>query len=161
MSVLAGASEGLQPLFGQSYGAKDETDMKYYYRSGILICLIGSTLIVLLSIFFARPICVLFGASGEMLDFTVRYLPEYAWAFIVSGINTLISAYLYSTKRSRPAIILNVARSLILNTAIILGLSTLIGGSVIWFTFGISECFVLVLTILLKHGSEKNGIQFS
>ena len=35
LSVLAGASEGLQPLFGQSYGAKNGKDLKYYFRSGV------------------------------------------------------------------------------------------------------------------------------
>jgi len=158
MSVLAGASEGLQPLFGQSYGAKQEKDLKYYFRAGIVICLAGSGLIVLLAILLDRPICTMFGAEGQTLEYTVKYLPQYAWAFIVSGINTLISAYLYSTKRSTYAIVLNVARSLVLNTAVILGLSALIGSSIVWFTFGISECVVLILAITLLKVSERNGI---
>lgn len=32
ISVFAGAAEGLQPLFGQTYGAKEEKDMKWYFR---------------------------------------------------------------------------------------------------------------------------------
>ena len=160
LSVLAGASEGLQPLFGQSYGAKQEKDMKYYFRSGIVICLVSSFLIVLLAILFDRPICAMFGAEGETLEYTVKYLPQYAWAFIVAGMNTLISAYLYSTKRSNYAIVLNIARSLVLNTAIILGLPAMLGESIVWFTFGISECLVLVLAIALLKTSERNGIVY-
>lgn len=160
MSILAGASEGLQPLFGQSYGAKEEKELKYYFRSGAVICLVGSTAVVLLAVLLATPICSLFGAKGEMLDYTVKYLPQYAWAFIVAGINTLISAYLYSTKRSNYAIVLNVARSLVLNTVIIIGLPALFGAAVVWFTFGISECVVLVLAFGLLKRSERQGIQF-
>lgn len=160
MSVLAGASEGLQPLFGQTYGAREEKDMKYYFHAGIVICLVGSSLIVLLSVLFSRPICILFGADENILGFTVKYLPQYAWAFIVAGVNTLISAYLYSTKRSTPAIILNVARSLVLNIVIILGLPALFGGGIVWFTFGISECLVLVLAVILLRFSERNGIVY-
>ena len=78
MSVLAGASEGLQPLFGQSYGAKQEKDLKYYFKAGIAICLVGSGLIVLLAILLDRPICTMFGAEGETLEYTVKYLPQYA-----------------------------------------------------------------------------------
>ena len=44
ISVLFGAAEGVQPLFGQSYGAKEEGDLKFYFRSGMLISLIGSML---------------------------------------------------------------------------------------------------------------------
>lgn len=160
MSVLAGASEGLQPLFGQSYGAKQEQDMKYYFRAGVVICLVGSGPIVLLAILLGRPICTMFGASGETLEYTVKYLPQYAWAFIVAGINTLISAYLYSTKRSTYAIVLNIARSLVLNTAVIIGLSALLGSGIVWFTFGISECIVLVLAFALLKASERNGIVY-
>lgn len=160
MSVLFGASEGLQPLFGQSYGAKEEKDLKYYLRSGMVICFAGSALCVLVSIVFARPIGVLFGAEGEVLDFTVKYMPQYAWAFIIAGFNTLISAYLYSTKRSVHAIILNVVRSFVINILVIIGLSAFAGAEIVWFTFGISECVVLIIAFLLKQMSEKNGVEF-
>lgn len=158
MSVMAGASEGLQPLFGQAYGAKDDKDLKYYFRSGMLICLIGSGIIVALSVLFDHQICALFGADEATFEYTIKYLPQYAWAFIVAGLNTMISAYLYSTKRSTQAIILNTARSLVLNTLIITGLPAIVGGGIVWFTFGIAECVVLVLAAVLLKFSERNGI---
>lgn len=118
MAVLFGTSEGLQPLFGQSYGAKEEGDLKFYFRSGMLISLIGSSLCVVFAVIFARPVSMLFGAEGDIIDATVKYMPQYAWAFVVSGLNTLISACFYSTKRSVQAIILNVARSFVINIAV-------------------------------------------
>lgn len=160
VSIFAGASEGLQPLFGQTYGAKEEKDMKWYFRSGMLISFVGSIIIVVLCIVLGRPICALFGASGETLEYTLRYLPQYAWAFIIVGLNTMISAYLYSTERSVYAIVLNICRALVLNTTIILGLPNLFGSSIIWFTYGISECAVLLVAFCLLRVSERNGIVF-
>ena len=46
MSVFFGASEGMQPLFGQAYGAKDDKDLRSYYRSGQIISIVGSALCV-------------------------------------------------------------------------------------------------------------------
>lgn len=158
MSVLFGTSEGLQPLFGQSYGAKEESDLKFYFRSGMMISLIGSALCVVLAVVFARQVSMLFGAEGSIIDATVKYMPQYAWAFIVSGLNTLISAYFYSTKRSVQAIILNVARSFVINIAVIVGLSALVGSSIVWYTFGISEAVVLVIAFVLLKQSERKGI---
>ena len=83
MAVLFGTSEGLQPLFGQSYGAKEEGDLKFYFRSGMLISLIGSSLCVVFAVIFARPVSMLFGAEGDIIDATVKYMPQYAWAFVV------------------------------------------------------------------------------
>lgn len=37
MSVFFGASEGMQPLFGQAYGARQEDSLKHYYRAGQII----------------------------------------------------------------------------------------------------------------------------
>ncbi len=160
ISVFSGAAEGLQPLFGQTYGAKEETDMKWYFRSGMLISFLGSIVIVGLCVLFGRPICSLFGADAETLEYTLQYLPQYAWAFIVVGLNTMISAYLYSTERSGYAIPLNICRAFIFNTLIIRGLPALAGDGIIWFTYGISECAVLVLAVILLKVSERNGIVF-
>lgn len=95
-----------------------------------------------------------------MLSYTVAHLPQYAWAFVVAGVNTLISAYFYSTKRSVHAIALNVARSLVVNTAVITLLPLLFGGAIVWFTFDISECVVLLLAAILLCVSERDGIVY-
>lgn len=159
MPILLGTSEGLQPLFGQSYGAKKEQDLQYYFRSGIIICIVGSISTLAIGVYLILKTHLLslwFGASGEMLIYTIKYLLPVVWACIIAGINTLISVYLYSTKRSVYAIVLNVARSFVLNTIIITGLPVLFGKSIIGFTFGISECVVLILAIILLRISERN-----
>lgn len=160
MSILYGASEGLQPLFGHTYGEKNEKDMKYYYRAGLIIVIAGSLLCILLSLILAKPICILFGAEGNIIELVIKYLPQYIWAFVIAGVNTLISSYLYSTKRSGYAIILNVVRSFIINIVIIIGLTAIFGSSIIWFTFGISESLVLIISVVLVKLSERNGIVY-
>lgn len=158
MSVLAGASEGLQPLFGQAYGGKRGEDLNYYFRMGMLTCLVGSGATLLLSVLLNRQICILFGADSPTIEFTVKHLPQYAWAFLPAGVNTLISAYLYSTKRSAPAIALNVLRSFVCNTLSITLLPAILGGDTVWFTFGIAECLVMAAAWFLKRRSEKGGV---
>lgn len=115
MSVFFGASEGMQPLFGQAYGAKEDDDLKHYYRAGQLISVIGS-------------------------------------------INTMLSAYFYSTKRSGQAIALNTVRSLVMNSLVITFLPKIFGAAIVWHTFGIYEILVLVVALILKKASERNGI---
>lgn len=53
-AVFIGVSCGLQPLFGQSYGARDAQDLKWYFRAGVLIDLIGSALINIVLLFGRR-----------------------------------------------------------------------------------------------------------
>lgn len=160
MSVFFGASEGMQPLFGQAYGARKDDDLKYYHRVGQLISVIGSALCVAIYVIFPHSLCKLFGAEGETLEFTSTHMWEYCWGFIVGSINTMISAYFYSTKRSGQAIALNLVRSLIMNSLIITMLPKIFGSVVVWHTFGIYEVIVLIIAFTLKKGSERKGIVY-
>lgn len=158
MSVFFGASEGLQPLFGQAYGAKENESLKYYYRAGQIISIVGSGFCVAIYVIFPHFLCKLFGANTETLDFTAIHMWEYCWGFIVGSINTMLSAYFYSTKRSSQAIVLNTVRSLVMNTLVITLLPKIFGSAVVWHTFGIYEILVLIMAFILKKTSERNGI---
>ncbi|MGN1025713.1 MAG: MATE family efflux transporter [Faecousia sp.] len=161
MSVFFGASEGMQPLFGQAYGAKQEEDLKGCYRAGQLISVAGSAVCVAVYTIFPHVLCGLFGADAETIDFTSLHIWEYCWGFIIGSINTMISAYFYSTKRSGYAIALNTVRSLILNSLVITFVPMLFGKAVVWHAFGIYEVLVLIVAISLKKVSERNGIAYS
>ena len=159
-AVFIGVSCGLQPLFGQSYGARDAQDLKWYFRAGVLIDLIGSALINIVLLFVGGPICRMFGADAQTLACTVAYMPRYAWGFIIMSVNTLISAYLYSTKRTKQAVILNLCRSFLLDSVIIFAVPAVFGGNAVWLTMGIYEALALLLGVLLVRTSERGGITF-
>lgn len=158
--VIFGTGEGLQPLLGQSYGARDEKDLKFYFRSGLLISFFGSLLVTILYILLGEPLCALFGADAVTVDYTVKVIPMYSIGFIVMAFNTMISAYLYSTERSYHSTVISVLRSIVVNAAVILLLPRVFGAGSVWITFAVYEAIVLIVAfILLKH-SERNGIVF-
>jgi len=159
-AIFIATAVGLQPLFGQCYGSKDENGLKYYLQAGIIINLTGSILITVLLFFVGGPVASLFGANTETLESVIRYMPMYSPGFIIMSVNTIISAYLYSTKRTKPSLAINVCRSLIFNTSVILLVPTIFGGNSIWFTMAIYEFLSMILAIILLRQSEKNGINF-
>ena len=111
-------------------------------------------------LFVGGPICKMFGADALTLACTVQYMPRYAWGFIIMSVNTLISAYLYSTKRTKQAVILNLCRSFLLDSAVIFAVPAIFGGSAVWLTMGIYEGLALLLGVVLLRASERNGIVF-
>ena len=161
MGVFFGVSDGLQPLYGQSYGAKDERSLRYYFRAGSIINLVGSLIINGALMVVGGAVCALFGADAATLAYTVRVMPLYSWGFVVVRLTTNISSYLYSTKRSREADVISVLRSFVFNTIIILLLPRILGGDVIWHTFGIAEAVVLLISVFLLKRSERSGIAFN
>jgi Na+-driven multidrug efflux pump len=150
----------MQPLFGQSYGAKNEKDLKYYFHAGILINSITSVLIFILLLFTGETLCNLFGADDVVLGLISNALPKFSWCFPVLVVNTIISAYLYSTKRSPDALILTICRGLVFNSCFISLLPVLFGGAVVWFAVGIAEAFALIVALMLLKHSERNGVVF-
>lgn len=160
MSVFFGASEGMQPLFGQAYGAKESENLRYYHRAGQLISVIGSAICVAIYVLFPHFLCKLFGANAETISFTELHMWKYCWGFVIGSINTMLSAYFYSTKRSGQAIALNTVRSLVMNSVIITFLPRIFGNAIVWHTFGIYELLVLIVAFALKKGSERKGITY-
>lgn len=160
MGVFFGVSDGLQPLFGQSYGAKDEKSLRYYFHAGTIINFVGSILVNAILLLLGGTICALFGADSATLDFTVRVMPLYSWGFVAVGITSNISSYLYSTKRSKQADTISILRSFIFNTIVILLLPMIFGGNIVWHCFGIAETIVMLISFILLKRSERDGIVF-
>ncbi len=160
MAVFFGVSEGMQPLFGQSYGAKNEKDLKFYFKMGMGISFFGSVLVTVLAGICSGQICVLFGADAVTQEYVLKVLPSFAMGFIAMALNVVISSYLYSTERPMHSTIISVLRSIILSSVVILLLPHIFGESIIWFTMLIYEAIVFgIAVVLLKH-SERNGIVF-
>lgn len=158
--VFSGISEGLQPLFGQSYGAKKEKDLKYYFRAGVAINVIASVAIFTLLLFSGGTICGLFGADDATLGIILNAMPKFTWCFLMVALNTIIAAYLYSTKRTKEAVIINICRGLLFNSLIISVFPVLFGAALVWFTSGIAETLSLVVALALLKYSERKGIGF-
>ena len=63
-------------------------------------------------------------------------------------------------KRTKQAVILNLCRSFLLDSAVIFAVPAIFGGSAVWLTMGIYEGLALLLGVVLQRASERNGIVF-
>ncbi len=133
--------------------------MKFYFKIGMWVNFIGSVVVTSLIILLNQQICVLFGADAQTTEYTVQVMPKYAWGFIMTAFNVMISAYLYSTERSGHATVLNILRSIIVSVFVIMLLPEIFGAGIIWYTLGIYEGIVLtekmkmIITISREFGS--------
>lgn len=158
VAIFIGVSSGVQPLFGEAYGEKADGDLKFYFRISVVINIIGSASVYILLLFVGKPICNLFGTNKETSDFIISVLPQYAWGFVPMSLNTIVSSYLYSTKRTVESVVANVCRSFIFTIPVVFLLPFVFGEMMIWFTFGICECFSLAISFFCLVFSERRGI---
>jgi Na+-driven multidrug efflux pump len=159
-AVILGVAEGMQPLFGQRCGERNAPDLKYYYKAGWGFSLIGSLIIYALAIVTGRGICELFGADAAATGMAVLALPKYGWLFMFAALNTLIAAYLYSTRRTKESMVVNALRAFVFIPACVLGITTVSSGALVWFAVGFAEVLSFISATGIVHHSERNGFAF-
>lgn len=158
IAVSIGVSEGLQPLFGNAYGEKNEEDLLWYRRAGLVISVAGAAVIYAALLFAGEPVCSLYGVGGDVMDLIRVYMPRYSVGFSVQAVNMIISAYLYSTTRTREALILNVLRSFVVDTLVIFLMPALFGVDSIWYAFAVYEAVMAVIGFAVMVRADKKGV---
>ena len=157
IAVFVGTAEGAQPLFGRSYGAKKEEDLKYYLRSSLIVSVVGSLIIYVALLFVGRPICSLYGLDELTLEATMEAMPKYSLGFLVQSVTVVLCSYLYSTTRTGQALMISILRSFVLNTIVIFAMPVLFGPESIWFAFPVFEGIAMVIAIIVTLYADRNG----
>ena len=157
-SIFIGASQGLQPLFGNSYGEENERDLRYYLKTGICICLGGGILINSILLFSGPSVSLLFNANEASIALFSRHMPKYLVSILLEAVTVTISAFLYSTTRSRAALTIHLLRAFIVNTAVILLIPPVLGAHNLWFAPLIIETIVMTAAIILLKYNTRNGL---
>ena len=160
VAIFYGVATGVQPLLGETYGDQNTDDLHYYRKKAAIIDVIGSVAVYVIVIFIIKYICKLFATDDETTAFTSGVIASFGWGFIVMSLNTLISTYLYSTKRTIQALIVNVLRSFVFNTAAAFLLPLIFGKNAVWFSFGVYEVLSFIVGFILMYTSERHGINF-
>ena len=159
-SLIWGLASGLQPLYGASYGAKDDKSLRYYFRSGRIIAFVGGVTIFLLTFFVGGPLCLFFGAEEAAIPIVCGSLPKYCLNYVFAASTVVIASYLFSTKWTPYAITINACRSIVFNFICINFLPLIFGYDFIWYTVTIAEGICFVIAIILRKVSERNGIVY-
>lgn len=158
VAVFLGVAEGLQPLFGRSYGESKEEDLAYFLKWGLIIGFAGSVIILTVLFAVCQSIYALFDAENTTLELAIRATYVFSWGYLVQSLNTIIVSYLYSTTRTKYAVTINVLRSFVINLLAIIVLPKFFGAEAIWYSFTVYEGIVLIVSVALLKRADKNGM---
>lgn len=157
-SLMWSVASGLQPLYGVSYGVKDDRSLKFCFKSGQTMARAGGVGIFFLTFFIGRPLCALFGADAASVPIICDALQKYCMNYVFAAATAVIASYLFSTKWTQYAIAINVCRSIVFNFACINFLPLIFGYEFVWYTVTVSECICMMIAMVLRRISERNGI---
>lgn len=152
-AVQVGVANGMQPLFGRSYGEKNRPLTRYLLKAGVVVNLCATLLIYSLLWLWRGEIVSLFTTDAELTAIAARGLSLYCLAPILAAFNILATAFFLSTKRSGWAMAIAAARGCVLNVLLIMGGTAFFAGDAIWLPLVAVEALTMILGIVLVRHS--------
>lgn len=153
-AILSGVAQGLQPLWGVSYGRKSSEEIQALTWSGLWINLALSTAIYGLLYIFAVPVVSIFNQEAELVQAASKELPVFALSFIPMALSLIYTAYLFSTKRTLQANLVAGSRTFV-KAILIFAFPLWLGNSgAVWYAPMAAETISLLLALVLVKKSK-------
>lgn len=157
-AILMGVVQGMQPLWGRSYGKNDEKELRWYLRTALWINTLASVIIVVLLTVFARQAIMIFNREPALVESGAKALPVFALSFVPMSINLIIAGYFFSIQRTMQANVISMSRGIVLKAIAIFAVPLLFGKSVIWLSPLVAELLTGVLAVLILLRERKNKL---
>lgn len=111
LSVIVGISQGVQPLIGFNYGARQYNRVREAYLLAIRWNFFVSAIGFCLFEFFPYPIISLFGNGNELyMTFAVRFMRTFLFMVLVNGVQLLSSNFFTAIGKATRGLLLAMTR---------------------------------------------------
>lgn len=114
LSIIVGISQGVQPLIGFNYGARQYKRVREAYLLAIRWNFIVSAIGFCLFQFFPYPIISLFGSGDELyMEFAVKFMRIFLFMVLVNGVQLLSSNFFTAIGKATRGLLLALTRQVI------------------------------------------------
>ena len=111
LSIIVGISQGVQPLIGFNYGARQYKRVREAYLLAIRWNFIVSAIGFCLFQFFPYPIISLFGSGDELyMEFAVKFMRIFLFMVLVNGVQLLSSNFFTAIGKATRGLLLALTR---------------------------------------------------
>lgn len=155
---LWGMSQGLQPVIGANFGAKQYKRVKDTMK----VFMYGATILAALSwipsMFYSEKLLSLFSVRSEIIEAGVMNFKMFYSTFILYGIMIMTLTFFQSIGDGKKASMIVMLRQLILFIPAILLLPKFFGSSAVWWAEPIVDFSMIMLGLfLMLNGLRKMG----
>ncbi len=163
VGILLGISIGVNVLAARYIASRQDQDLQELIHTAFLLCLYFSLILLIIGMFFARPLLELLGSPGEVIGLSEKYLKIYFLGLPALGIYDMGSAVLRSigdTKRPLYFLTISGVLNVALNLLFVVGLHINVEGVAAATVISETVSAILVMVCLAKvDGSYKFSIK--
>lgn len=113
MAPLIGLTMGAQPIIGYNYGARQWHRVKKSLDTAIIASIALGTVAWIVMQVFANQLVLLFGVSGELMEYSASALRLYTILFPLIGFQMCGSSYFQSSGQPLKSVVLELTRQVI------------------------------------------------
>ena len=162
--VVFGFNQGMQPIAGYNYGARQYGRVKEVYVKTALWATLITTVGFLVSEFLARPAAAIFTNDPVLLEKAARGLQKMNAALAIVGFQMVTTNLFQCLGMVRKSVFLSLSRQLLFLLPCIYILPPLMGSEDgVWYSFPISDVLSAIITgilawrLLVKLGRLNDG----
>jgi putative MATE family efflux protein len=149
VAIFNGISNGNQPLISTAFGKGRKEEYHFLLKLGLEIALLISVISYIIVIVCSEGIISAFNSDGsiQLHDYAKMGLIIYFFGCIFAGLNTVIASYFSAQREALPALIISLARGVVLIGffAVVLGL--MFGMNGVWASYPVAEGVTLIIAI--------------
>lgn len=142
-----GLNQGVSPIIGYNYGAKNKKRMMSALRYALLISATIMGIGTLIFQVFPRFILGLFNTSPELTELGVAAIRKLSLCFLPASVGVIMTALFQSVGKGVRSLLMSVLRQLVLILPVAFALSR-ISIDAMWYAFPIAEIGCTILALL-------------
>lgn len=146
---MFGIVQGMAPIVGFSYGAKNPGRIKETLKISITITTLMAICAFSLLMIFPRQMIGIFSSNKEMADLGVQAMRIITIAFPTIGFQVIAASLFQSIGKALPSFILSSSRQILLLIPFVIIFSNLFGLKGIWISFPLSDGISFLLTFIM------------
>lgn len=143
-----GIIQGIRPLVGYNYGAKEYERVQKIYRTALAIACMIMVAGTILCWAIPGNLIGLFTTNMDTIKLGVTALHIISLGFIVSAVSIVSSGALEGLGKGMPSLLISLLRYIVIIIPVAFGMSQVLGATGVWWAFPIAE----IVTAIFAYG---------
>jgi putative MATE family efflux protein len=148
---IIGVMQGMMPIVGYNYGAKQFERMRETIWLTLKVVVISSVVIFLSMMIFPAWFMRIFTADPEVIEAGASAMRILFLTFFVVGVQVVAGGLYQALGKPKPALILSLSRQILFLIPLVLILPRFFGVSGVWIAFPIADVLSFVLASVLLY----------
>ena len=147
--ICMGLNQGMQPIAGYNYGARQYQRVRDVFWKTARIGMIVTTICFVIGVFFPRLAAGIFTHDADLLDMAEESLRYTTLMFPIVGLQMIGTNFFQSLGMVNKSIFLSLSRQILFLLPSLYLLPMWLGTKGVWLSFPVSDLIATVLTIIL------------